>query len=206
MNVNSAYTTRTAGPFSAVRPGGTAEVTQELAESSPPEPTDVVFQSSSLFQARSMSIDGMVQQANRSAGAALGAFPQVVHLLADPELHLGQGLAQETGLPLVSLEQTPVQELAALLSQPQFAEGFILEGFPENQADALVLDGLLGATGPNERRVLGFEQEAPEKQEIVDHYVDQGLLWLVPACEQKVGSAQTQKDLMECLAGLPALE
>jgi hypothetical protein len=44
------------------------------------------------------------------------------------------------------------------------------------------------------------------QQEVVEHYIDQGLLWMVPAPEQQHTPEQMKTSLLECLVGLPALE
>ncbi len=208
MIIASSHSPWPTGPFSAVRPAETP--VQEPTESSAPEPIDELVPGLETPPAGasrgSMSAGDMSRQADRSAGAALAAFPQVVHLLANPELHLGQGLAEETGLPLISLARTKVDELDDLLAQPQFAEGFILEGVPQDRATAEALDGLLSATDPNGRRVLGFDSCTPAQQEIQDHYIDQGLMWLVPSPEKQTSVEQTKNSLLECLVGLPAWE
>lgn len=183
---------------------------QEPTESSAPEPIDELMpgdMSQADHSSRgSMSAQDMSRQAERSAGAALGAFPQIVHLLANPELHLGRDLAEETGLPLISLAKTRVDDLDDLLAQPQFAEGFILEGVPQDRATAEALDGLLSATDPNGRRVLGFDSCTPAQQEIQDHYIDQGLMWLVPSPDKQANAQSMRSSLLECLVGLPAME
>jgi hypothetical protein len=202
----STYSTTSKGPFSAVRPAELRETVQEPVESSGPEPVDEVVPISAGGQAaRRGSAQGLADQAARSAGAALSAFPQVVHVLANPEFHLGQQISHETGLPVVSLQEVAVDDLEDLLTQPEYAEGFILEGFPKDRSSAEALDGLLSATGPTERRVLSFEHQNESQREIVDHYIDQGLLWMVPATPNQ-NPEQLKSTLLECLAGLPALE
>lgn len=148
----------------------------------------------------------MAGQANQSAGAALAGFPQIVHVLANPELHLARQIAEETGLPVVSLSETPVAELEELLASPEYTEGFILEGFPSDVAQAQELDSLLGATDPNGRRVLGWESNTPAQQPIVDHYIDQGLLWVVATPAAQAPPQEVKTSLVECLVGLPALK
>jgi hypothetical protein len=205
----SAAHTWSNGPFSAVRPGEQIAPVQEPAESSRgPEPVDEVVPSRGLESTRgagapAMSTQSMAEQGRRTAGAALGGFPQVVHVLANPELHLGQQVSDQTGLPVVNLQQTPVDQLEELLAQPRFHEGFILEGYPADRAEAKQLDSILSATDPNGRRVLGWESERPEQQEIVDHYIDQGLLWMMPSPSAQTPE-QVKSTLVECLAGLPA--
>lgn len=207
--IASAHSAWPTGPYSAVRPGELNRV-QDPAESSGPEPVDEVVSSplepGRQAGRRAPSTQSMAEHANRSAGAALAAFPQVVHLLANPELHLADQIAQETGLPVVSLDDTEISELEGLLAQPQYADGFILEGFPQDRARAEQIDGLLSATSPDGRRVLGFETTSESQQEVVDHYIDQGLLWQVPAPSASQSPAQVKSNLLECLAGLPALE
>jgi hypothetical protein len=195
------------GPYSAVRPGEHLETVQDPTESSAPEPVDEMMPGQGSGARRGPSAQAMTGHGQRSAGAALAGFPQVVHLLANPELHLGKQLSDETGLPVISLEGVAVDDLEELLAQPQFADGFILEGFPVDRASAETLDGLLSATDPGGRRVLGFDtSQTGSRQEIVEHYIDQGLLWMVPAPEQQHTSEQVKTSLLECLAGLPALE
>jgi hypothetical protein len=205
--ITSSYSARSSGPFSAVRPRE-LELVQDPAESSAPEPVDEMIPAAGQSQrsSRSASTQSMTEAARQTAGTALMAFPQIVHVLANPELHLGQQLAQETGLPVVSLDEVGVDELEDVLSQPEYAEGFILEGFPEDRTDAETLDGLLSATSPNERRVLGFDTPSEAQQEIVEHYIDQGLLWMVPSPAPTQNSAQLKSTMLECLVGLPALE
>lgn len=191
------------GPFSAVRPAG---VFQEPVESAPAEPVDEVV-SPSIGQAESAgasrSTSELVRQGQQAAGAALAAFPQVVHLLANPELHLGEQLADETGLPVVSLQENSVEELATILRGEEYSQGFILEGFPSDRKSAQGLDALLSATSPNERRVLGWQTVDTGRQEIVDHYVDQGLLWSVPSEGPQESSEVVKSALLDCLVGLP---
>lgn len=208
MIIASAHSAWPTGPFSAVRPGEQREWAQDPAESSAPEPVDEVAppREPTSGASRGPSSQAMAEMGRSSAAAALTAFPQIVHVLANPELHLGQGLAKETGLPVVSLAEVAVEELQGVLAQPQYAEGFILEGFPQTRASAEALDGLLSATNPNERRVLGFEATSDAQQEIQDHYIDQGLLWLVPAPAQDQTPDQVKSTLLECLVGLPALQ
>lgn len=153
----------------------------------------------------SMSGSQMKEQAARAAGAALVAFPQIVHVLADPQLHLGAQLSTATGLPVVSLKETSVEELATVLTAEEFAQGFILEGFPKDRSMAEGLDSLLAATSPNERRVLGWQAEKNvHQQSILDHYIDQGLLWSVPNESPAAPSEQVTDALLECMVGLPA--
>lgn len=185
---------------------------QDQTESSAPEPIDEVMPSmgwreaSSGSRQPSMSAQSMAAHGERSAGRALAAFPQIVHLLANPELHLGRHLSASTGLPLVSLGQgTSVDDLESMLTKPEFADGFILEGIPADRASAENLDGLLSATNPSGRRVLGWESESAQQQEIVDHYIDQGLMWVVPAPDGTDGPQKVKSSLLECLVGLPAL-
>lgn len=191
------------GPFSSVRPG---EVPQDRAESAPSEPVDEVVSVPS-YPTKSpvhsgASSSGMMQQGRSAAGAALAAFPQIVHVLADPELHLGEQLSSATGLPVLSLEEKSVEEIAGVLASKEYAQGFILQGFPRNTNVAEGIDQLLSATSPNERRVLGWQDE--KRQEIVDHYIDQGLLWNVPSESPLAPSDQVKSALLECLVGLPA--
>lgn len=205
-SANSAWPT---GPYSAVRPGELNKG-QDPVESSGPEPVDemapISQSADAAGQKRAPSTQSMVEQSQRSAGAALAAFPQVVHLLANPELHLADQIAKETGLPVVSLVSVKISELEGLLHQPQFAEGFILEGFPQDRAGAEELDGLLSATDPEGRRVLGFDASSEAQQEVVDHYINQGLLWQVPTPSAYQSPEQVKSTLLECLVGLPALE
>lgn len=206
-SANSAWPT---GPYSAVRPGELSKGQDPVESSGPDEPVDemvpITQGTSVATQQRAPSTQSMVEQGQRSAGAALAAFPQIVHLLANPELHLADQIAKETGLPVVSLVSVKLSELEGLLHQPQFAEGFILEGFPQNRAGAEELDGLLSATAPDGHRVLGFEATSEAQQEVVDHYIDQGLLWQVPTPSAYQSPEQVRNTLLECLVGLPALE
>ncbi len=191
-----------AGPFSSVRPG---EVAQDRVESAPSEPVDEVvsipsYPTKSPLQS-GVSSSGMMQQGRSVAGAALAAFPQIVHVLADPELHLGEQLSSATGLPVLSLEEKSVEEIAGVLSSQKYSQGFILQGFPSDTSVAEGLDQLLSATSPNERRVLGWQSE--KRQEIMDHYIDQGLLWNVPSESPLAPVDQVKSALLECLVGLP---
>ena len=193
------------GPFSAVRPG---EVVQEPVESAPAEPVDemvaVPMMPSTPSTGASSKVSEMMRQGQRAAAGALAAFPQVVHVLADPELHLGAQVASETGLPVLSLEENSVEELAQILTSKEFSQGFILEGFPMDKQSAEGLDTLLSATGPTERRVLGWQMAGGQEQEIVDHYIDQGLLWSVPSESPQSPPDQVKSALLDCLVGLPA--
>lgn len=193
------------GPFSAVRPG---EVVQEPVESAPAEPVDetisVPMMPSAPLAGASSKTSEMMRQSQRAAGAALAAFPQVVHVLADPELHLGDQIASETGLPVLSLEETSVEELGHILTSEKFSDGFILEGFPADKQSAEGLDALLSATGPAERRVLGWQLASGHEQAILDHYIDQGLLWAVPSESPQSPPEQVKNALLDCLVGLPA--
>lgn len=204
-SANSAWPT---GPYSAVRPGELNKG-QDPVESSGPEPVDEmvpISESAAAGRKRAPSTQSMAEQSERSAGAALAAFPQIVHLLANPALHLADQIAKATGLPVVALGSVKISELEDLLHQPQFAEGFILEGFPADLAGAEELDGLLSATAPDGRRVLGFDAASESQQEVVDHYIDQGLLWQVPTPSSYQSPEQVKSTLLECLVGLPALE
>jgi hypothetical protein len=208
--INTSVHIRANGPFSAVRPGDLPPYRQDEVDSPSPEPVDELIPGTATAESAGsragLNAQAMAGHSRRSAGAALAAFPQIVHVLANPELHLGQQLAEETGLPLVSLAETAVDELEDLLVDERYAEGFILEGIPADRAAAQSLDGLLSATDANGRRVLGWESESKAQQEIMDHYIDQGLLWVVPSPQSHSTPEQMKSTLLECLTGLPALE
>lgn len=140
----------------------------------------------------------------KSKPDTLGSFPQVVHLLVDPESQLAENLSQEAGLPLVTLGKSGVDGLESVLLRPEYARGFVLEGFPQSQADAQKLDDMLRATPAEDHRVLGWEFADPCRQEVLDHYLDSGLLWMVPSSTDGCEESDSTKSLQNCLTGLPA--
>ena len=133
----------------------------------------------------------------------LPSFPQVIHLLVEQESPLGDNLSRETGLPLVNYEEDGVGALNTLLNQPEYANGFVLEGIPESETEAQKLDQLLSATAPEDHRVLGWELADSQHQEVLDHYLDSGLLWMVPSDDGSSQEAESLTSMLECLSGLP---
>lgn len=202
------------GPFSAVRSPEVAHAPQGDSGVNSSPPVDVMETSKSTGQTpqesapplSGMSMAGMKEHGSRSAGAALAAFPQIVHILADPSLHLGRRLADLVDLPLVSVSENSPEKLLHLLSQPEFSHGFILEGSPANRLGAEQLDALFSATSVDNHRVLGLEFQGQAPTEVTDHYIDQGLMWQVPSSSDVNRPDQIQKSMMECLVGLPVLE
>ncbi len=202
------------GPFSAVRSPESAEAPRSESGVNPSPPVDSVETSGSAGDATrnetpsasGMSTDGMKAHGSRSAGFALGAFPQIVHILADPSLHLGRRLADAVDLPLVSFSENSTEDLKQLLSQPEFSQGFILEGSPADRKSAEQLDALFTATSIDNHRVLGLDFQGQAPAEVTDHYIDQGMMWQVPSSSDVTHSDQIQKSIMECLVGLPVLE
>ena len=177
-----------------------------LEKSAPAEPTDG-FESG---QQESESVAPPTQELrNESARSglktALQAFPQVVHLLVDPDQNWGENLSKEVGLPLISLKDENVDGLEAELKKPEYAKGFILEGFPQDSVAAEKLDGLLENTDPTGRRVVSWELSNSRHQEVLDHYMNQDLLWMVPEPTDPTCASQAKDNLMSCLSGLPAL-
>lgn len=203
------------GPFSAVRSPELAasgkDSVQDPTQAATREPLDEVVNSAQSGSPVKESEPGfsttesLATQGMTAAGQALAAFPQVVHILADPKLHLGQCLAKATGLPVISLTQTKFELLPEVLSGATYARGFILEGFPESAGQAQALDALLDATDPAEHRVLGWEVTGPKQQEVMDHYVNSGTLWMVDVASSHSSGRATETSLLECLAGLPAV-
>lgn len=196
------------GPFSAVRPYvgngdspvGSAEEIKEPNESF--ERSD----SASVEEKSSPPLDDLQRDAASSGmQAALSAFPQVVHLLVDPNLQWGENLAKEVGLPVISLAERNLNELAVDLKDPKFADGFILEGYPSTLEDAGKLDSLLKNVAPEDRRVLSWQLTDESHQEVLDHYMDQDLLWMVPESCDAANPVEAQNNILSCLHGLPAL-
>ena len=146
------------------------------------------------------------QSARSGLSVALHAFPQIVHLLVDPGNDWGENLSKEVGLPLISLTADNADRLEAELQKPKYADGFILEGFPNDSTAAEKLDGLLENTGPEGRRVLSWELTDGAHQEVLDHYMNQDLLWMVPESGDPSCPVQAKDNLLSCLHGLPALQ
>lgn len=196
------------GPFSAVRPylGGSdtaAGVTEEVRE---PSESFERSDSASSEEKSAPPLEGLQRDAsNAGMQAALSAFPQVVHLLVDPELQWGENLSKEVGIPVISLADRDVEQLATELKDPKFADGFILEGYPSTLEDAGQLDRLLKNVAPEDRRVLSWQLTDDSHQEVLDHYMDQDLLWMVPQAGDGANPAETQSNILSCLHGLPAL-
>ena len=195
------------GPFSAVRPylGGSEEPVN-LEGSAAAEPTDGFESGPQEPESASPPTQDLRNESTRSGmKAALQAFPQIVHLLVDPGQDWGENLSKEVGLPLISLTDEGVDCLEAELKKPEYAGGFILEGFPQDSVAAEKLDGLLENTDPTGRRVLSWELSDSRHQEVLDHYMNQDLLWMVPESNDPACSTQAKDNLMSCLSGLPAL-
>lgn len=199
------------GPFSAVRPylgdsdkkagdTETVEPPKDGFERSVGEPQDP--QSSTPPKSEDLR-EGAKRGGTQ---AALGAFPQVVHLLVNPEEDWGENLSQEVGLPLISLSDGKVDGLGAELKKPEYAKGFILEGFPSDTESAAKLDSLLENVAQDDHRVLGWELTNERHQEVLDHYMDLDLLWMVPECCDPADAKEAKTNLMSCLQGLPALQ
>lgn len=208
MKIFPSYVSR-GGPFSAVRP-------DHIAEPAPPEeeaaPGDEVV-TSPIEGAEDpdpgrprIPTEEMRREGSRSAVKALAAFPQVVHLLTASELPYGESLAAEVDLPLVSLGERSPEELSKVLRGPEYQQGFIIEGIPSSLEEVEKLENLLSATGQNERRVLSWEYSSQSHQDVLDHYIDQGLLWMVPPCTNPGDAKQVKEALKDCLVGLPALQ
>lgn len=206
MKILSSYVSPR-GPFSAVRPDHYSQPPSPQS-SAPVDEVDASFGEghSEVDDDSGLSTEEMKREGTRSAVAALAAFPQVVHLLTDVELPYGENLAAEVDLPLVSLGEPGSEDLGALLSQPKYEDGFILEGVPADIEAAKDLDQLLSATGPEARRVLSWDYNSQSHQEILDHYIDQDLLWMVPPCSDPSDAQQVKRSHMDCLVGLPAVE
>lgn len=154
----------------------------------------------------SLPTEEMRREGTRSAAFALSAFPQVVHLLTAAELPYGENLAAEVDLPLISLGEQKTDDLSSMLRRPEYQDGFIIEGIPSSLEEVQHLDQLLSATGQEERRVLSWEYSSQEHQDVLDHYIDQGLLWMVPPCTDPSDAKQVREALMDCMVGLPALQ
>jgi hypothetical protein len=197
------------GPFSAVRPylGGSDEPVS-LDEAPISEPSDA-FERAETEADESTAPplqDLRSESARGGLKTALQAFPQIVHLLVDPENDWGENLSREVGLPLISLTDDSVDGLESELQKPKYAKGFILEGYPHDSLAAEKLDGLLEKTGPEDRRVLSWELSDNAHQEVLDHYMNQDLLWMVPESGDPTCPLQAKDNLMSCLHGLPALQ
>jgi len=199
------------GPFSAVRPyigGGEAPVPSKPDKGEEAPVPDDRFAPGDGADASEgappkSGSDEMSRGGRQTATqAALAAFPQVVHLLVDPAESWGEDLSKSVGLPLVSLQDGTVDNLAERLSQPEYAGGFILEGFPTDTGAAEKLDHLLSNVSPESHRVVGWQLENEKHQEVLDHYMDLDLLWMVPDAEK---AESAQENLLSCLHGLPML-
>ena len=177
-----------------------------LEESAPAEPTDGFESGPQEPESAAPPTQELRNESARSGlKTALQAFPQVVHLLVDPDENWGENLSKEVGLPLISLRDENVDGLEAELKKPEYARGFILEGFPHDSVAAEKLDGLLENTDPTGRRVLSWELSDSRHQEVLDHYMNQDLLWMVPEATDPTCASQAKDNLMSCLSGLPAL-
>ena len=196
------------GPFSAVkphyeRPKESVPVTEEELS----EPSDSFDSSRPPSDSATPPADDLRKEAGRSgARAALGAFPQVVHLLVEPNLQWGESLSQEVGLPVVSLAEVPLEGLQEKLHSPEYSRGFILEGIPQNAGQAEALDGLLENVPEDGRRVLSWELTSDTHQEVLDHYMDRDLLWMVPESTDPSNTDEARSNVLSCLHGLPALQ
>lgn len=126
--------------------------------------------------------------------------------MVNPEEQWGENLSKEVGLPLISLRNGQVEELHHELQKPEYANGFILEGFPSDAESAQKLDSMLSQVAPQDRRVLGWELTDDSHQEVLDHYMDQDLLWMVPESSDPTSTLEASRNVMSCLVGLPALQ
>ena len=198
-----------AGPFSAVRPYNGSDDPVDFEESPVEDPADA-FERAEPTPPESPSTPPTQELGKQSArsglSVALHAFPQIVHLLVDPGNDWGENLSKEVGLPLISLTADNADRLEAELQKPKYADGFILEGFPNDSTAAEKLDGLLENTGPEGRRVLSWELTDGAHQEVLDHYMNQDLLWMVPESGDPSCPVQAKDNLLSCLHGLPALQ
>lgn len=194
------------GPFSAVRPYlGGSDRPVELEERAPAEPTDG-FERSDGRESTAPPTEDMRRESARSGmRVALQAFPQVVHLLIDPGQDWGEKLSREVGLPLISLTDEKIDCLETELKKPEYAGGFILEGHLADSEAAEKLDGLLENTDPSDRRVLSWELVDDKHQEVLDHYINQDLLWMVPESSNPSCPDQARNNMVSCLTGLPVL-
>lgn len=197
------------GPFSAVRPylGGGEEAVGVGDEVKEPGESFERSETPPAEEKGAPPVEGFQRESSsRGMQVALSAFPQVVHLLVDPKLQWGENLAKEVGLPVVSLENRDVDQLALELRDPKFSEGFILEGYPADAEAAGQLDSLLKNVAHEDRRVLSWQLSDESHQEVLDHYMDQDLLWMVPDSSGPIGSAEVNRGVLSCLQGLPVLQ
>jgi len=198
------------GPFSAVRPSLDLQV-EERSEVEVEDPSDGFERSESYREDSADRAAPPTEALRESSGrsgmqAALRAFPQVVHLLANPEEHWGEQVSEQVGLPLISLEDGSVETLEAELSKSKYADGFVLEGYPSNAESAEKLESLLGNVSDEGRRVVGWDLSNSTHQEVIDHYVNRDLLWMVPESTDPSSRQEACSNLMSCLQGLPALQ
>ena len=200
------------GPFSAVRPflgGGDEAVGESAPETAPaPEPTDGFQRADDAPESESSPPPAEDLKRGRlrsGAQAACGAFPQVIHLLVDPSNDYAESLSQEMSLPVISLTEGKVDSLDQELAKPEYSKGFILEGFPHTMDQAKKLDGLLENVAPQDRRVLSWELSNETHQEVLEHYMDLDVLWMVPEAADPTSATEAKSHMMSCLQGLPAL-
>ena len=198
------------GPFSAVQPYlSTPQGEARVPEPEISGPSDEFERSDAAEEAEESSAppsESLRKGASRTgAQVALQAFPQVVHLLVDPDESWGEDLSKEVGLPVLSLEDGSVDDLHEKLSQPQYAKGFILEGFPADTESAQKLDAMLENVSQEDHRVLSWNLSHEKHQEVLDHYIDRDLLWMVPESDGAESAGGSKDCVLSCLQGLPAL-
>lgn len=197
------------GPFSAVRPHyeGPEESVSVGEEEETSSPTDSFEPGETSSETTTPPVDELQRGASRSGvQAACRAFPQVVQLLVEPSLDWGENLSREVGLPVVSLAEGSVDTLREQLNDPKYSNGFILEGIPADAGAAAQLDDLLGNVPEQGRRVLSWDLTSDTHQEVLDHYMDRDLLWMVPESSNPADVQEARSNVLSCLHGLPAVE
>lgn len=197
-----------------MRPGESRSRSQEPALSSSPLPVDDVAigaepgkatgvagqdETTACPSADSASMQNALRQGAHAAGQALSFFPQIVHILADPQVHLGVELSKATGLPVITLSKSSVDSLSNLIKDERYLNGFILEGFPVSESQARALDGILESSSKLEHRVLGWQAASEEQQEVVDHYINQGMLWSLDSVISPNEGQKAVEVLVECI-------
>ncbi len=210
------------GPFSAVIPHSGEESvappldrTSQEPESLPNLPPDLIDRAPSLDELSALnaprtspfSTQSLRRSGLETAVRTLEAFPQVIQILSEPFAELGAEVARQAGLPLLSLdEEMSVDTLASVLQRTEYQQGFVLQGAPATPEQAEALDRLLAATPEGERRVLSWDSNESIPTEVVDHYVDKGLLWMLPAETENLEPVRSLDTVLQCLVGLPAFE